>query len=97
MGWTVNAHAHGECYVIRVKPWNYEKWRFGYGVALEALQRLMESDHRWTLRVRQCLDDPWGPVLHEEIVATRSQVPGAIERVEALLRSGELRPQDQSG
>ena len=99
MGWAVNVHANGECYVIRVKPWNYEWWPLGLGWpwrGLEGLQRLMEGDHRWTLRVRRCAEDPRGPVIHEESIAKRSQVPAAIQRTQDLLRSGELTSRDQA-
>jgi hypothetical protein len=99
MGWAVNVHANGECYVIRVRPWNYEWWPLGLGWpwrGLEGLQRLMEGDHRWTLRVRRFAEDPRGPVVHEESIASRSKVPAAIQRTQDLLRSGELTSRDQA-
>ena len=89
----VNVHSHGECYVIRLRPWNSRRWVGSFwmlGRMLEAVQRLFEVNHRWILSVRRCAEDPWGPTVHEEEIATRSGIRGAVEDVKARLEEHRL-------
>ena len=95
MAWTVVAHGSGVDFVIRVDPWNLPDGRSDSWTSTVAfVQRAVERNHSWTLRVRRFSDDPFGPVIHEERIDKRSQVPEAISRVERAIHSGALRSPD---
>jgi hypothetical protein len=50
-------------------------------------RRRLRRDQSWTLQVRDYDEDPFGPVVYSEQVASRSEVATAIERLANTIRS----------
>lgn len=64
--------------------------------ATRRIVRLLRHDKTWVIRVRLASNDPFGPDTYSQIVADQSEVPLAIARLSALVRSGDDLAEERS-
>lgn len=80
-------------FVIRAEPTGMPQGvaSLSMWVALAVqLRRLFTRDRRWAIRVRRWDDDPFGKVLHEEVVPNGKHARRRIEELRQEIRSGKL-------
>ena len=55
-----------------------------------ALSSLIRRDFKWRVRVRRYADDPMGPVVHEEVFASKKDMRQRLPELRRAIASGEM-------
>ena len=56
----------------------------------EVLHHFFARDRTWTVLVRRSVDDPFGVVIHEEVVVDEKRAQARVEEVATEIRSGTI-------
>jgi len=82
-----------DAYVIRAEPTGMPEGVASLSVWVELLvelRRRFTGNRTWTLRVRRRVDDPFGVVIHEEVVADEMRAKARVEELAREIRSGTM-------
>ena len=83
----------GDAYVIRAEPTGMPRGVGSLSVWVELvveLRRRFTRNRTWTLFVRRRVDDPFGVVIHQEVVADERQAKARVEDLAREIRSGTM-------
>ena len=65
-------------------------WGWNLSDLANRLRRLRRRDRAWVIRVRRRELDPAGPDVYSEVVASKSDLPEALDRIRRSIRDGRL-------
>jgi hypothetical protein len=83
----------GDAYVIRAKPTGMPSGVASLSSWVELVvdvRRLVTRNRTWTVLVRRRADDPFGVVIHEEVVVDEKHAQARVEEVALEIRSGTI-------
>ncbi len=83
----------GDSYVIRAEPSGMPRGVASLSTWVELvvdLRRLVTRDRTWTVLVRRRADDPFGVVIHEEVVVDEKRAQARVEEVAREIGSGSI-------
>lgn len=81
----------GDSYVIRAKPTGMPRGVASLSTWVEAvvgIRRLFARDRTWTVMVRRRAEDPFGVVIHEEVLVDEKRAQARVEELAREIRSG---------
>lgn len=83
----------GESYVIRAQPTGMPRGVASLSSWVELvvdLRRLLLRDRTWTVLVRRRPDDPFGVVIHHEVVVDEKRAGARVGELAREIRSGTI-------
>ena len=82
-----------DAYVIRAEPTGVPTGVGSLSLWVELalrVRRFIRRDQTWTVRVRRSEDDPFGDVLHQEVMSHESHARRRAEEIKDEIRSGQF-------
>ena len=83
----------GDSYVIRAQPTGMPRGVASLSSWVELavdVRRLVTRERSWTVLVCRRADDPFGVVIHEEVVVDEKRAQARVEEVAREIRSGAI-------
>ena len=83
----------GDAYVIRAEPTGMPEGVASLSVWVELvveLRRRFTRNRTWTVLVRRRIDDPFGVVIHQEVLADEMRSKARVEELAREIRSGTM-------
>ncbi len=83
----------GDSYVVRANPTGMPRGVASLSAWVELavdLRRIFARNRTWTVLVRRRADDPFGVVIHEEVVIDEKRAQERVEEVAREIRSGAI-------